>query len=622
MPAREYGYRPIGDYALIGDAHSAALVSRTGSIDWCCWPHFDSPAVFCRLLDANKGGFFEIRPLADFEVTRSYVPTTNILTTTFTTDTGGFRLTDFMPVEPVTRTHRGEDIASRYHIVRLIEGIAGDVEVGLGFNPTFDYARAETTLESFEGGVIARAGKEALGLYCSQHLGCADAKVTKSFVVREGERHWVTVSYYQDATRQKIHLPSIDASAALETTARYWRDWWKTCRYDGPYSQLVHRSALVLKLLTFEPSGALIAAPTTSLPETIGGVRNWDYRFAWLRDSALIIYALQLLGHRDEATDFFNWLDRLCIAERREPHIMYQIDGGSNLEEQTLDHLSGYRDSKPVRIGNAAFKQKQLDVYGSVLDAALLYQERLRAPLPENWWNEVCFMADETVRLWRAPDNGIWEFRGGKKHFVYSKLLCWVALDRAIRLALRSGFAAKIDGWVSSRNEIHRAILTEGYNAEVGAFTQAFGEKHLDASALVIPLCGFLPATDPRVLSTVQRIQEKLTSKGLVYRYLSEDGLPGHEGTFALCSFWLVDNLALQGRIEEARELFERIVGYANDLGLLAEEINPQTGELLGNFPQGFTHLGLIRAALHIAEADSRVEVPSAGGFPPPVPGD
>lgn len=622
MPAREYGYRPIGDYALIGDAHSAALVSRTGSIDWCCWPHFDSPAVFCRLLDANKGGFFEIGPVANFEVTRSYVPTTNILTTTFTTDTGKFRLTDFMPVEPVTRTHRGEDIVSRYQIVRLIEGITGDVEVELEFKPTFDYARAETTLESCRGGVIARAGKEALALYCSQNFDCADAKVTKSFVVRERERHWVTLSYYQDTTRQRIYLPSIDANAALETTARYWRDWWQTCRYDGPYSPLVHRSALVLKLLTFEPSGALIAAPTTSLPETIGGVRNWDYRFAWLRDSALIIYALQLLGYRDEATDFFNWLERLCIAERKEPHIMYQIDGGSDLEEQTLDHLAGYRDSRPVRIGNAAFQQKQLDVYGHVLDAALLYQERLRAPLPENWWNEVCFMANETVRHWRAPDNGIWEFRGGKKHFLYSKLLCWVALDRAIRLALGSGFPAKIDSWVSSRNEIRKAILTVGFDVEVGAFTQAFGEKHLDASALVIPLCGFLPASDPRVLSTVQRIQEKLTSKGMVYRYLSEDGLPGHEGTFALCSFWLVDNLALQGRIEEARELFERIASYANDLGLLAEEINPETGELLGNFPQGFTHLGLIRAALHIAEAESRIESPAADGFPAALPAD
>lgn len=597
-------YRPIEDYALIGDAHTAALVSRTGSIDWCCWPNFDSPAVFCRLLDAAKGGFFQVRPVDEFDVSREYLRTTNILATTFATKNGRIRLTDFMPVQPLRQDHCGEDIASCYHIIRLIEGLSGEVEVEIEFNPTFDYARASTSFEPRDGGVIATAGKEAVAVYCSEAVDCPDSHTRKRLVVREGDRRWLTASYYSDTARQKIVLPSIDANEALDTTTEYWRKWWEACDYDGPYSELVRRSALVLKLLTFEPTGALIAAPTTSLPETIGGVRNWDYRFAWLRDSALIIYALQLLGHSDEATDFFNWLDGLGIAERDEPHIMYRIDGSSDLEEQILDHLSGYRDSRPVRIGNAAFKQKQLDVYGHVLDAALLYHERMAAPLPQNWWNEIYFMADETVKNWREPDNGIWEFRSGKRHFLYSKLMCWVALDRAIRLAIGSRFPGIPQKWIVTRDEIREAILGEGFDAELGAFTQAFGEKHLDASALVLPLCGFLPATDERVLSTVERIQERLTSKGLVYRYLSEDGLPGHEGTFALCSFWLVDNLALQGRIDEARELFENIVSYANDLGLLAEEINPTTRELLGNFPQGFTHLGLIRAALHIANAE------------------
>lgn len=599
-------YRPVEDYALIGDAHTAALVSRIGSIDWCCWPNFDSPAVFCRLLDAAKGGFFQVRPVEEFDVSREYLRTTNILVTIFATEKGKIRLTDFMPVQPQRQDHCGEDIASRYHIIRLIEGLTGEVEVEIEFNPTFDYARAKTSFEARDGGVIATAGNEAVAVYCSEAVDCPDSQTRKRLVVREGDRRWLTASYYSDTTRQEIVLPSIDANKALETTTEYWRKWSEASDYDGPYSELVRRSALVLKLLTYEPTGALIAAPTTSLPENIGGVRNWDYRFAWLRDSALIIYALQLLGHSDEATDFFNWLDSLSIAERDEPHIMYRVDGSSDLEEQVLDHLSGYRDSRPVRIGNAAFKQKQLDVYGHVLDAALLYHERMGAPLPQNWWNEIHFMADETVKNWREPDNGIWEFRGGKKHFLYSKLMCWVALDRAVSLAVGSRFPGIPEHWIITRDEIREAILREGFDAELGAFTQAFGEKHLDASALVLPLCGFLPATDDRVLSTVERIQERLTSKGLVYRYLSEDGLPGHEGTFALCSFWLVDNLALQGRTGEARELFENIVGYANDLGLLAEEINPTTRELLGNFPQGFTHLGLIRAALHIAEAEKQ----------------
>ncbi len=612
----EHEYRPIADYALIGDAHTAALVSSTGSIDWCCWPYFDSPAVLCRLLDHNKGGFFQVGPLGGAAVYRSYLPHTNILTTTFSADNGKFRLTDLMPVEPLTNSHKGEDIASRYQIIRLLEGLSGEVEIELTLKPTFDYARAEASVEKCFGGIVARSGNEAVALSCSSQIEALTSdKISSRFILRDGDRRWVTLSYHDDA--QNIDLPSINPDEALQTTSKYWHDWWGNCRYEGPYADLVQRSALVLKLLTFEPTGALIAAPTTSLPEIIGGVRNWDYRFAWLRDSALIIYALQLLGYREEATDFFNWLDRLNIADRGEPNIMYRVDGSSDLEEYTLDHLSGYCNSRPVRIGNAAFAQKQLDVYGSVLDAALLYSQRLGEPLPGDWWGSICFMASETAKNWHEPDNGIWEFRSAPKHFVYSKLLCWVALDRAIRLAVDCGSPATSESWKATRAEIRKAIISEGYNSEIGAFTQAFGEAELDASLLVMPLCGFLPATDERMRSTVDRIQNSLTSHGLVYRYLGEDGLPGKEGTFALCSFWLVDNLALQGRVDEAKELFERVVSYANDVGLLAEEINPYTGELLGNFPQGFTHLGLIRAALHIAEAEGRTisEPPLAWGI-------
>jgi GH15 family glucan-1,4-alpha-glucosidase len=602
----ERGYRPIRDYALIGDAHTAALVASDGSIDWCCWPHFDSPAIFCRLLDQRKGGWFQIQPAQDYQVTRSYAGPTSVLATTFSTDDGQFRLTDFMPVERLTESHRGEDIASRHDILRLVEGLSGSVEVEISFRPTFDYARAETAIVMCEGGAIASSGREALALACQiQFKRDYAGALIGHFRLSEGERVWVSLHYYEDTAAEDIKLSPPDGERELEQTLKYWEQWWSDCRYNGPYRDLVRRSALTLKLLTFEPTGAIIAAPTTSLPEQIGGVRNWDYRYTWLRDSALIIYALQLLGYSEEATDFFNWLDRLCITCHSKLQIMYTIHGKPHLPEHTLDHLEGYRKSRPVRVGNAAFDQKQLDIYGEVLDAAHLYHELIGQPVRAEWWDELSFMADETVRRWREPDQGIWEVRGGPRHFLYSKLMCWVALDRAIRLAERLNTTPDTALWKRTSDEIRRAILAEGYNKDIGAFTQAFGEQSLDASALVIPLTGFLPATDPRVQSTVERIQQRLTSQGLVHRYLTEDGLPGTEGTFAMCSFWLVDNLALQGRTDEARELFERVAGYANDLGLLAEEIDPASGELLGNYPQGFTHLALIRSALHIAKAEA-----------------
>ncbi|HEV2705816.1 MAG TPA: glycoside hydrolase family 15 protein [Pyrinomonadaceae bacterium] len=600
------GYRPIGDYALIGDAHTAALVARDGSIDWCCWPRFDSPAVFCRLLDARQGGWFRVGPAAAHTATRSYIQTTNVLTTTFETDEGKFRLTDFMPVTRLTDSHRGEDIAPGYMILRLVEGLAGTGDVEVSFRPTFNYALAETLLTPHEHGALAHAGREGLGLSCPVRLQADDSgALTGRLTVRPHERIWISLTYYPDTGRQEITVAPASYDAELERTLGYWREWWHTCRYDGQYTELVRRSALTLKLLTFEPTGALVAAATTSLPEQIGGVRNWDYRYTWLRDSSLILYALQLLGYTEEATDFFEWLDSLCITCRGKLQIMYTIDGRSEIPEHTLEHLEGYRRSRPVRIGNAAFEQKQLDIYGEVLDAVHLYHTRTNSAVRQEWWDEVKFMAEQTVERWREPDYGIWEVRGGARQFLYSKLMCWVALDRAVKLAEHAHAEAEVRRWSRAREEIRRAILTEGYNKEVGAFTQAFGEPHLDASALVIPLSGFLPASDPRVLSTVERVQERLTSNGLVYRYLTDDGLPGGEATFALCSFWLVDNLAMQGRAEEARALFEKIVGYANDLGLLAEEIDPVSGELLGNYPQGFSHLALIRSALNISKCEA-----------------
>lgn len=604
--AEERGYRPIGDYGIIGDGHTAALVASDGSIDWLCWPRFDSPAVLCRLLDSRRGGWFRVGPAGEHTGTRSYVPATNVLVNTFVTGAGSFRLTDFMPVERLTEDRRGEDIAPSHEIIRLVEGLAGVSEVEVGFRPTFDFARAETTLAPHRNGATATAGGEALALSCPCELRFDEIGALKGrFRVAAGERVWLALDYCPEADVKHLKPSPRTYDAELERTLRYWREWWSECRYEGPYSELVRRSALTLKLLTYEPTGALVAAPTTSLPEQLGGVRNWDYRFTWLRDSSLVLYALMLLGYHEEASDFFGWLDRLCVTCHGKLQIMYTIDGGADIPESTLPHLEGYRRSEPVRVGNAAFDQKQLDIYGEVLDAVHLYHERLKEPVREEWWDEVRFMADQTVARWREADFGIWEVRGGPRHFLYSKLMCWVALDRAVKLAVSSHPNADFRRWETVREEIRRTILEEGYNREVGAFTQTLGGSSLDASALVIPLTGLLPATDPRVVSTAAKIQEQLTSGGLVYRYLNDDGLPGGEATFALCSFWLVDNLALQGRVGEARELFERIAGYANDLGLLAEEIDPASGELLGNFPQGFSHLALIRSALNLSRAEA-----------------
>ncbi|HST52684.1 MAG TPA: glycoside hydrolase family 15 protein [Pyrinomonadaceae bacterium] len=599
-------YRPLRDYALIGDAHAAALVSKDGSIDWCCWPRFDSPAVFCRLLDARKGGFFQICPAGDFDVGRSYADETNVLCTEFKTAGGRARLTDFMPAERLTESHRGEDIAPSYKVIRLVEGLAGAVEMRIAFRPTFDFARAETRVEVCLGGAVAKGGREALTLSCDCGLRTDESgAVVGVFTVKEGERFWFAIDYFTDAGGKDLKPPGADSDEELKKTLGYWREWWHACRYEGSYSEYVRRSALVLKLLTYEPTGALVAAPTTSLPEEVGGVRNWDYRFTWLRDSTLILYALMLLGYHGEASDFFGWLNALGIPRAKRLQIMYTLDGKTCLPERTLEHLEGYRDSRPVRTGNAAHQQRQLDVYGEVLDAVYLYHRRTRKDIPDAWWQDIQFIAEQTVEGWREPDSGIWEVRGGPRQYLYSKLMCWVALDRAVRLADGARDSGRVSVWKRERDAMREIILREGYNEDVGAFTQTLGGRSLDASALIIPQMGFLPPTDARVRSTTEMIRKHLTSHGLVYRYLNEDGLPGGEGTFALCSFWLVDNLALQGHVDEAKELFEKIVGYASDLGLLSEEIDPLNNELLGNYPQGFSHLALIRSAMNISRAET-----------------
>ncbi|HYY98955.1 MAG TPA: glycoside hydrolase family 15 protein, partial [Pyrinomonadaceae bacterium] len=479
----ERGYRPVRDYALIGDSHTAALVSTDGSIDWCCWPRFDSAAVFCRLLDANKGGYSQLRPAAAFKSARSYVSASNVLQTEFATGEGRVRVTDFMPVEERPRDRRGEDIAPGRRILRLVEGLTGSVEMEVSFRPTFDFARAETRLEAREGGAIAAAGREAVTLSCPAHMSAdSTGALVGRFTVGEGARSWVTLDYFEQARDEESGPRSAEGDGELRRTLEYWKRWWHSCRYEGPYSEHVRRSALTLKLLTYEPTGALVAAPTTSLPEELGGARNWDYRYTWLRDSSLILYTLLLLGYSEEAEDFFGWLDRLRVERREHVQVMYTLDGRAYLPERRLEHLEGYRGSRPVRVGNAAFRQTQLDVYGEVLDSVYLYHARTKRPLHEEWWGEVKFMADRTAEGWREPDQGIWELRDEPRHFLYSKLLCWVALDRAVRLARGTFDGPEVEGWKRSREEIRRAILEEGYDEELGAFTQHFGGNALDAS--------------------------------------------------------------------------------------------------------------------------------------------
>lgn len=600
-------YLPIADYAIIGNMHTAALIGKNGSLDWCCYPRFDSPAVFCKLLDADKGGRFRIGPTGRYICSRSYIDATNVLAMTFSVEGGQFRLTDFMPVNHASAALGGQSPdEGRTTILRRLEGVSGECEVEIEFAPTFDFGRSPVQVEALDGGVVARGGQASVYLRSPLPLQVSgDNRANLRFRIKAGERWDFCLGYCPGLTTPSGGMPDVDR--LLAETLDYWRQWASQCTYRGPYRELVLRSALVLKLLTYAPTGAIIAAPTTSLPEEIGGVRNWDYRYTWIRDSSLILHALMLTGFHNEAHAFFDWIETLCIKCCGDLQIMYTVDGKAELPEQELDHLEGYRASRPVRTGNAAAGQKQLDIYGELLDAVTYcYQSMRMRPPPPEVWEIFCFIADQAAARWHEPDEGIWEMRGSQQHHLYSKLQCWVALDRMIGMAERQQLPANLAYWRRTRDDIRNAILTEGYDEELGAFVQAFGVKALDAAALTIPLLGFLPATDPRVLSTVAKIQEQLSAYGLVYRYLTEDGLSGGEATFALCSFWLVDNLALAGRVDEARELFEKIISYGNDVGLFAEELDPVSGELLGNYPQGFTHLALIRSAVGLAEVEGK----------------
>jgi GH15 family glucan-1,4-alpha-glucosidase len=596
---------PIAEYALLSDCRSAALVHRSGSVDWLCFPRYDSPSVFGRLLD-ERAGQWSISVPGATAVRRRYLDGTLVLETEFEAPTGRLTLTDALAAGP---NERGHELGARspHALLRRAECTAGTVELEMELAPRPDYGRARTTLRSVPGGVIATGDASAL-LYSSQAPHTLEEGSVRSRVTLAAGESLAFALQYDPEGEAGWSADRIDDR--LRETVTAWRSWSALHqRYDGPWRELVHLSGRVLQGLTYQPTGAIVAAPTTSLPETVGGERNWDYRFTWIRDSCLTLEALWVAACPDEAIQYFDFIAGAAMRQLRDEgdlQIMFGIGGERDLTEHELPHLSGWRGSSPVRIGNGAWTQRQLDVYGEFLGAVHRLREQLGEFAPGTsgfLWD----LADTALARWREPDQGIWEIRGEPRHFLHSKLMCWVALDRAIDLGGPLGAGAeRMRRWLDGREEIRRAILEQGWSERAGAFTQTFGNDALDASTLLMPIVGFLPGDDPRVLATVDAIAERLTDRlGLVYRYRSEDGLEGEEGTFLLCTFWLAHAFALGGDVERARETFGRAVAFANDLGLLAEEVDGATGEQLGNFPQAFSHVGLVNAAWAIAQAEA-----------------
>jgi GH15 family glucan-1,4-alpha-glucosidase len=588
-------YPPISDYALLSDCHSAALVSKDGSIDWLSFHRFEARPVFARLLDWGKGGFFRIAPRDDYTATRRYLPDTNVLETRFETETGTLILTDCIAV-------RADSGHPDHRLLRIVRCEAGEVAVKAKFEPRFDYGLTSPRLEMLDSDLaVVYGGADALVLQTQLPIGHADLSACAAArTLKEGEQAFVTLTYSLPHELDPQRLGEKQVAAELDGTIHFWSDWAARCTYDGPYREQVVRSALVLKALTNAPTGAIVAAATTSLPEEIGGERNWDYRYSWLRDSALTLNALFALGYADEANEYMAWLRRTTAGRAEELQIMYGVGGERYLPEVELDHLEGYRGSRPVRIGNGAAQQFQLDVFGELLDTAWLYR-RNGGEIDDVFWELLRDVADVVARKWSEPDNGIWEIRGDPKHFTYSKVMAWVAVDRVIRLAELDAREVDLDSLRSLRDQIRAVVERDGVDPASGAFTQSFGDGgKLDASNLMIPIVGFVPHGDPRARATSDRIAAELSADGFVYRYITDgvDGLSGEEATFAICSFWLVECLARAGETDRARELFERLLGFCNDVGLLAEEIDPHSGELIGNFPQAFSHLGLIQAAI------------------------
>ncbi len=603
-------YQPIEDYGIIGNMRTVALVGTNGSVDWYCSPNFDSPSIFGAILDDQKGGRFQIAPVADrLKSKQFYWPSTNILVTRFLHEDGIAELQDFMPagLPPDSQEYR--------HLYRRIRCVRGTVRVSVVCQPAFDYGRAphETRIDTH--GASFYSANDSLSISSAVPLQRnADGGVTAEFVLDEGKSQ-IFVLRHDGVENHAVDLPSEDEAEELfQRTVKFWQGWLSACTYRGQWRERVERSALALKLLTFEPTGAIVAAPTTSLPEVVGGSRNWDYRYTWVRDAAFTVYAFVRLGFTEEAAGFVGWLQNYVA---KHPHsgerlpTMFTIYGDSQIPEETLDHWEGYRQSGPVRIGNGAAVQYQGDIYGELMDSLYLYNKHV-SPISYDFWVSIRQRLDWLCDNWQNPDRGIWEMRNREEQFVYSKLMSWVALDRGSRLAEKRAFPGNREKWLHERDRIYEEIITRGWNEKRQAFTQYYGSDDLDASNLIMPLVFFMAPTDPRMIHTIKAMLEDpgnggLVQDGLVYRYPAEDrvdGLPGQEGTFNMCSFWLVEALTRAGQanpdwLDEARLLFERMLGYANHLGLYSEQTGRQ-GEALGNFPQAFTHLALISAAFNL----------------------
>jgi len=623
------GYLPIEGYGAIGNLRTVALVGRNGSIDWSCFPRFDSPSVFAGILDQERGGCFRVSPGGSAEGDQEYLHHSNVLRTRFQADHGRLSVTDWMPLRG--RLDGARDSTGEPEILRLLEVEGGELEVEVLWAPRFDYARAETRVERVRGGAVATGGGRVMSL-----AGLPDADGDLEFEVLDTGTGPLLRARFPLSPGGRVVLRNAwdrpdaggsipEAIQSLEETLASWRDWVRrgqvACEgaWAGSWHELVVRSSLALKLLIDDDTGAIVAAPTTSLPEEIGGVRNWDYRYCWIRDAAQTADALFAMGHPADAHDYVDWVEttaRKYPSDELEMKLMYNLDGESDLPESELDHLQGYRGSRPVRIGNAAAGQRQLDIYGELMHAAY---EVMRAgqPVNDGIHDFLAQVADAACSAWHKPDHGIWEVRGGMRHFVNSKLMMWVALDRALILADRHGLEGETAKWKESAALVKKSLLERGYNEEIGSFVQSFGSDVLDASNLLIPRQELLRPDDPRVQGTIDRTLEQLTENGLVYRYRADDGLPGHEGSFGLCTFWMVDALALSNRLDEAHEIFEGMAARANHVGLYSEEIDTSSGAFLGNFPQAYTHVGLINSALYLARAEGReIPVPNLIGTP------
>ena len=589
----------IEDYGLIGDTESAALVGRNGSIDWLCLPRFDSASCFSALLGDEQHGRWLVAPAGEVRsISRRYRPGTLILETDFETAEGAVQVVDFMP----RRAH------GQPRVMRIVKGLRGRVPMRMDMSLRPDYGTIKPWTELISDGAAVTAGPDAFRLSTPLPLEIRDGSVSADFVAVEGARERLTLSWHLSYQEDP---PVEDADSALSRTEGWWRDWSARCQYEGAYRDEVLTSLIVLKAMTSESTGGLVAAPTTSLPEEIGGVRNWDYRYCWLRDSVLTLEALLATGYTDEALAFRDFMLRVGTGDPAAGQIMYGIGGERRLTEFELPHLPGYEGSKPVRVGNAASEQFQLDVFGEVAGVVALGAEllgRMEPQLGPRWRTIVAYVAT----VWRQPDDGIWEARGPQRHYTYSKVMAWVVFDRAVRVAERFELEAPLERWKEIRDEIHSEVCEQGYDSERRTFTQYYGSKELDASVLNIPLVGFLPGDDARVTGTIDAVWRELGREGFVSRYSTaetDDGLPGDEGQFLACSFWLVSALAINGRVDEARTLFDRLLELSNDLGLLAEEYDVERRRQVGNFPQAFSHLALIVAARDIAAADAHDDV-------------